>query len=253
MTRGLLVFALLAACHHGSSHPPAAPPPATGDGELYLWLDSPTPRADITTHIYGEGREVAVLTAPSGGVHVRLPAGRYQLRFEVAEAALPACTTEVDVPGGGQQRSLNMQPPPAGCTLWRIYDAAHPMTHGAAADITTTVGAHQGYRVLPCDRVGNALLFVEGDGVEHMPTGDPDALDAWVERVRREVETALAPIAGGAGFGVACRADQTPTITIYVSDRRQVDWAIARLAEVIRTQHLGIGFTIELIAEGVAD
>lgn len=229
-----------------------APAPITGDGDLYGWFDAPGRTAEVAMQVVGaDGAIVATAAGPSGGLHLRVAAGTYALRFAVDGVAAPACTAPITVPAG-QQALVNSHAPPAGCALWAPIDRTHRMpVHGLPGDVAAIPGAYDGYHVRACDRAGDDILYVQGDGPTPMPTGE--AVNAWAEHLRTRIAQALEPMTSGVGFGVACRADAPVGIIVYVSDRRQVDRALARLVEIIRAEQTGAGFTIAIIGEAEAE
>jgi hypothetical protein len=245
-------------CCSARHRPPAAAvapgPPPTGDGDLLGYFVAPG--GQLTISLVAGDKVVASGTAPSGGMALRAPSGNYELRFaDAAGVALPGCTIRVTI-SAVRQTSVNEQPVPRSCPVapWQYNDPRHPRepAHGTRADIKTAFGDYEGYRVEPCDpQKTDGMFFVTGTGTERAPDNadrkHDDDFNRWFERAQRRMTQAIAPMMGGAGFGAGCRKSARAGIIVYVSDWRQADEVLRRVARVLSDDDLGISVSIEMM------
>jgi hypothetical protein len=218
-------------------------PALSGEAQLDAWVSAAAPDVEVTVEVVTpSGGIIASATAPSGDIILHVPVGRYHLRFAVAGTPAPACEVDV-VLRSDQANVLGNIALPRGCTLW-VPTAERGRHRGSLADVRVPLGDHDGVRIERCDaRDPLAVLYVIGTGT---------LASAATDELRAALEAALVPMAGGVVPAERCRAGDVVTsgqragFTVHVSDYRQIDEVVARVAAILRARDLAIGVSIVL-------
>ena len=231
-------------------------------GELAGHFSSPTANTPLTVTIRAlDGTVRATATVPSGRVHFTLPPERYRVELAPPNGAWPGCSVQLAVTAG-EVAFVNDAPLPRGCPprLWRkpSGDPTWILSHrGSRADVATKPGAYDGYRIEPCAKYEVESVFaVQGLGKQLLPSDPPGAarlLNAWIDRFRARLAAVCAPMDVNVGSGNSCRGDGRRVVDVYISDWRQADEVTRRLGDIIRSDDLGIGFSVGLMAVDIPE